>query len=219
MPAPIIFFLVAVAVVVVIAVFSHLSLKRRQEELQTFAASSGYTFSIDDEMELQGRMGVFALMQKGRSRKLRHELVGDHGDRQVILFEYLYVTGGGKHRHTHHQYCCTWQAPVAVSRLGVRPEGFFDRIGDWFTGRDIDFADDPAFSEAFVVAGDDEAEVRALLTPALRDFMQRSGMECLEMVGDLALLYGRRGGLDSEKCRELLRLSEGLDRVMAGQGA
>ncbi|NLX59219.1 MAG: hypothetical protein GXY74_09040 [Phycisphaerae bacterium] len=215
---PFIFFAVVAVIVIIAIIGQHAALKRRREELQAFADGYGFAFSTEDALGLRDRMGVFALMHRGSRRQLRHVLIGDHGGRQIILFEYVYVTGSGKNSHTHTQYCCTWQAPAAVLRLVVRPEGFFDRIGDWFTGKDIDFPDDPAFSDAYVVSGDDEGEIRGLLTPAVREFAIRNGLEALEMVGDLALLYGRGGVLDVHRCEELLRLSEELDRVLAGQG-
>jgi hypothetical protein len=218
---PLVFFavLAVLVILVIIAIIGQrAAIKRRRDQLHTFAAARGFTFMAEDLLGLRDRMGVFALMRRGHSKKVRHVLIGDHGGRQIILFEYVYVTGGGKDSHTHTQYCCTWQAPAAVSRLMVRPEGFFDRIGDWFTGKDIDFPDDPAFSDAYVVSGDDEAEVRGLLTPAVREFAMRNSLESLEMVGDLALLYGRGGSLEVRRCEELLRLSEGLDRVLAGRG-
>jgi hypothetical protein len=214
---PLIFAAVVAVIIVVIAVNHHAGLKRQREELQLLAARSGFTFAAEDVIGLQQRLQLFALMRKGHSKKVRHVLIGEHGGRQVILFEYVYVIGHGKHRHTHTQYCCMWQVPVQISRLVIRPEGFFDRVGDWFTGRDIDFADDPAFSDAYVISGDDESQVRALLTPAVRAFLLRSGLQCLEMVGDLALLYGRRSGLEVHRCEELLELSQRLERILTGQ--
>jgi hypothetical protein len=207
-------FCVFILVAIGVAVASHQALKRRRQELADFAAQRGFTFTVEDEMNLSGHLAEFALVRDHSSGTVRHVLVGDDGDRQVILFEFVYVTGSGKHRHTHTQFCATWQLPAGVSRLRVRPEGFFERIGDWFTGRDIDFTEDVAFSGRFSVAGDDEAEVRAFLTPSARCFLLQCGLEHLEVVGDMALFYGL-DKLDTTRCQELLDLSRELDRAVA----
>ena len=213
---PVVLFLLFAMVIVCVIVYSFMRRKQRREALAAYAQMKAFSFSVKDVLGLQQRMELFALMRRGRGKDLRHVLVGDHGGRQLILFEYVFKTGGGKNTHTHTHFCCTWQVPISVSHLVVRPEGFFDRIGDWFTGRDIDFPGNLEFSNRFVVSGDDEAEVRSVVTAQVMDYMLGSDFQCLEVAGDLALLYGRSGNLTVERCQWLLAAADDLERVMAG---
>ena len=214
---PVVLFLVFAIVIVCVIVYSFMRRKQRREALAAYAQTRAFSFSVKDVLGLQQRMELFALMRKGWGKTLQHVLVGDHGGRQVILFEYTYKTGGGKNTSTHTQFCCTWQLPISVSRLVVRPEGVFDRIGDWFSGCDIDFPGNVEFSNRFVVSGDDEAEVRSVVTARVMDYMLGGDFQCLEIVSDLALLYSRSGNLTAERCQWLLAMAGGLERVMAGR--
>jgi hypothetical protein len=66
-----------------------------------------------------------------------------------------------------------WEIPHGVSVPAFRlvPEGMWDRIKQHFGAPDIDYANDPEFSRAYRLEGQNELAVRALFTPGIREFL------------------------------------------------
>src|SRR3989475_9165166 len=57
---------------------------------------------------------------------------------------------------------------VALPRFCCTPEGFWDRLAQRFGRQDFDFVEDPEFSAAYQLRGDDEAAIQRLFTPDVR---------------------------------------------------
>lgn len=91
-------------------------------------------------------------------------------------FDYSYATGGGNSARRHRFAMMLWESPdTRLPRFSLAPEGFFQRLGQRFGVKDYDFTEDPEFSRAYQLQGDDEAAVRALFTPARRAYLLAAG--------------------------------------------
>lgn len=146
--------------------------KKRTEGWQTAADELGYQFIGKTSPGSLPNVGRFKVFNKGSSRKVRNAISGSEGATEITLADYSYTTGSGKNRTTHSQTLCLLQsAEFSVPHCFLRPEvKLFDFLGKMFGGQDINFDDDPEFSKAFVLQGDDEAAVRELFQPKVRDF-------------------------------------------------
>ncbi len=145
--------------------------RRRREGLQEFCLIRGFRFEDGRPGAERAYADVIGVFDSGRSRKWGYTLAGTRNGAPFTAFEYEWVTGGGKDRHTHHLRAILWEDEgAAFPRFALTPEGFFSRVGQLFGMQDIDFADAPEFSRAYRLRGDDEAAIRAFFTPELRAF-------------------------------------------------
>jgi hypothetical protein len=81
----------------------------------------------------------------------------------------------------------------------------FDFLGGLLGGQDLDFDDDPEFSAAYVLQGEDEAAIRGLVdAPTRAWFSARAGQNFhFESAADTLMFHtGRRVG--AEQVRELM---------------
>ncbi|MHC4871558.1 MAG: hypothetical protein ACYTFY_06910 [Planctomycetota bacterium] len=78
----------------------------------------------------------------------------------------------------------------------ARPESFTDKLKEVvFKTEDIDFDEDPEFSSAYLVQGENEDKIRSLLTPKLRRFLleHKSDKFAFGTTGNsFAILYSKQ---------------------------
>lgn len=166
---PFLAFAVIVALIVGGIAVSFWQQKRRTEAWQEAAREFGIDF-LGDASEVIARCGAMKVFSVGRSQRLLNAICGDAGDVRITLGDYRYTTGSGKNSHTHHHTICVLESDrLQVPHCYLRPEAFlFDALGKLFGGQDIDFADDPAFSRAYVLQGDSEQAVRRVFDADVR---------------------------------------------------
>ena len=78
--------------------------------------------------------------------------------------------------------------------FALRPENFFDRIGDAIVHNDIDFDSNPEFSRRYLLKSPDEAGARRLFTPSLLTYLEQfQTIWCIEGTGStLVVFHGGR---------------------------
>lgn len=147
--------------------------QRRCEAYEGYSLIRGYRFERErpgggPERQLADD---FALFRAGHSRRWRYLISGQVNGHPFTAFEYRFVTGAGKSSHTQDCAVMLWEAQGrALPRFSLVPERFFMRLGQRFGVQDFDFPEDPEFSSATQLQGDDEGAVRALFTPVRRRF-------------------------------------------------
>ena len=183
--------------------------KKRREAWQAVAESMGFSFTPKDTAFHEGRS--FRIFTKGSGRKGKNILAGEAQGVRLCMADYQYTTGSGNNSSTHRQTVCIVENPeLALPRFALAPEiklpGFLSNLLESFGALDHDtnFEDDPEFSEAFHLSGDDEEAVRALFTPELRRYF-------VEHHAPVATRgYGKQGGLTVEGDGDALLLHTGL---------
>jgi len=146
--------------------------RRRREALEAFCLMQGFRF----EAERPGAEAAFASwfepFRSGHRRRWGYTFTGNVSGRPVTVFEYTWVTGGGKSSQRHYLHAMLWDVPGArLPAMTLTPENLLTRLAAVFGGQDIDFDDSPEFSKAYRLRGEDEAAIRAFLTPDLRQVM------------------------------------------------
>ncbi|HJQ66250.1 MAG TPA: hypothetical protein VJ816_07735 [Gemmatimonadales bacterium] len=199
---PVLIGVVAAGVVGTIAAFAFVVERKRGAGLTEYCLMRGYHLERERPDARDQLADAFAVFRQGRHRRWRWTITGAIGGRAFTAFDYDFVTGGGNSTHRHHLGMVLWEAPEArLPRFSLAPEGFFQRLGQRFGVKDFDFVEDPEFSRAYQLQGDDEAAVRTLFTSARRAVLMAPGpgMEKPRrhhLAGDGArLLWWGNGGL------------------------
>ena len=176
-------------VVGLVVLAAHLYERRRSEALQQAAMRLGLAFQAKDESIGMQPFASFPLFRMGRNRRFRNVARSD----DLWLFGYSYSTGNDKNRSTHQQSVAAVRLPHAeLPAFALSPEGFLARIGNALGAQDIDFEEDAEFSRRYHLRGDDEAAVRSLFTPALRQHLAMDPGWSVEGAGEWVILYRKR---------------------------
>lgn len=187
---PLFFFVGLLAVMAVVVVLSIRYERKRTQALQAFASSLHFAFCAGDDGQATAPFSSFALFNSGRSRRATNVMRGTANDTDVTIMDYRYTTGGGKNSHTWSQTVLALQSPLLqLPAFTLRPEHLFDRIGEVFGGRDIDFPSHPGFSGSFLLRSGDEAAVRKVFTPDLLSRCERCKGLSMETAGDRVVFY------------------------------
>jgi hypothetical protein len=105
-------------------------------------------------------------------------IVADSGELRMVIFDFEFVTGSGKSKTTHRQTVVQIQnADLVLPSFSIGPESFMHRLGNFLGFDDIDFTEDQAFSDQFLLYGDDADAVRLFFNPDRRQaFMKHSNV-------------------------------------------
>jgi len=146
---------------------------QRKEAWKTAGKKVNFQFFEKDSAE--ERFPGFKIFTLGRNRNSYNILIGTSGIDDVCIFDYAYTTGSGKASQTHYQtLCIITSKDLSLPHFFIRGESsLFDFLGKLFGNQDINFAEDPEFSKAFIVQGEDELAVRELFNARIRrEFFQ-----------------------------------------------
>lgn len=189
--------------------------KKRVEGWKQAAASLGLTWHGTDE-KLADRFPAFYLFQWGDHRRADNCLTGTRDGVEIIVADYYYTAGTGKHRSTTGQSICLLTAPGLDLPPFILRKKFrlLDAIGKAIGGKDINFPDDKEFSEAFVLQAADEAAVRRLFTrPVRRAFLAFKGTNVLYEARGPTMLFHRHDHVGVDDLRKMVQ--DGFDILAA----
>ena len=178
----------------------HLMEKRRTESLKAFASGRRFEFAAADTTMLAGI--PFKTLAKGRSQAITNVIRGTLNDVEIVLCDFKYVTGSGKNRSTNRRSICLLRTPGrnAPPFFARRQIAIFDGLGKLFGGQDINFPEDPSFSDTYVLqTSGSEAELRDFMIPKVRGAFIRVKDQrfTVENIGDQVLVEnGRRLKVD-----------------------
>ncbi len=128
---------------------------KRRKTLQTWASRCGLNFDPAKNTHVDNQYSHFECLQRGRDRHGYNFMSGDWKGRDVLCFDYKYTTGSGKNRTTHHFSAVILENSFPLKQLFIRPEGFFDKVTEFFGYDDIDF-ESAEFSRKFYVKTKDK---------------------------------------------------------------
>src|SRR5688572_30334630 len=159
------------ALVGAIAIIHNIRERKRRASYEEFCGIRGFTFEAERPEGERRFRDAFEQFNQGHGRKWTHTITGSKNDSPFTTFEYQWVTGSGKHSSTHHIHGIIWERDdVSFPKFQLSPEGWFSKLGQMFGMQDVDFADSPEFSSAYRLKGSDEAAIRQLFTPEIRQF-------------------------------------------------
>lgn len=174
-------FLVPLIIVVVLVVvgFGIYSSFRRRKEMIVWSSRNGLSFDPRHDYSMDSRFAEFTCLDRGHSRyayNIMRGLWSEPGDEDdplpICAFDYHYVTGSGKNRTTHRFSAVIVESPIPLKGLFIRPEGFFDKVSEFFGADDIDF-ESAEFSREFYVKSLDKRWAYDVIHQRMMEYLLR----------------------------------------------
>jgi hypothetical protein len=160
--------------------------KKRTRELTAVAQQIGLRFVGNNwsGLSLSSQHKV-SLLQRTRGR-FSNAMTGSSGGLQISLFDYTYPAG----KSSITQSVAVFSQDHPLPPFALRPENFFDRIGDAIVHSDIDFDSNPEFSKRYLLKSPDEAGTRRLFNPSLLTYLEQFQTNwCIEGTGSTLIIY------------------------------
>jgi hypothetical protein len=201
--------LVVVAFIALL-IYGWIASEQRRKALAALAASWGFRWEGgEDPFGIETRYSAFTALDRGHNRAASNVFHGTRNGREVICFDYKYVTGSGKNRTTHRLSGAILGLGVRTPSLLVRPEGFFDKLAELVGMDDIDF-ESAEFSRKFYVTSDDRKFAFDVFHARAMEYMLALPRTySMQLVGGLALVHDDRTW-GPERFDEAIRQVEGL---------
>lgn len=188
---PVVFMGFAAFVVIVIAIVAMISSNKRRKALQEFAAAQGLvyfdgTFRVESGLFFQGDwlpgpsgwfegLDAYSPFGQGHSRRVSNLMLGEKSGLRWAMFDYVYVTGSGKHQTTHTYGILLSWIPYRLPRLSISPENFLTRIGNSIGFADIQFESEE-FNRKFRVTCNDRKAAFDVIHPLMIEFLMQCPM-------------------------------------------
>ena len=201
---------------------------KRRKELAGWAAAHGLAFSPAKDGSMDFQFPAFSCLKSGDNRYAFNVMHGKWSDHDFVGFDYHYETHthsskGGRQTHHHYFSAVILSSPVLLKPLSIRPEGFFDKVTEFFGADDIDF-ESAEFSRKFYVKSPDKEWAYDVIHQRTMEFMLASPNFSLQFAGNAVIAW--RGSTfktpDFEQAAELIngildRLPEYVAKQQAGQ--
>jgi len=181
--------------------------QKRTEGLRRVAEEMGFEYAAAAPADgLRARYPGFHLFSQGRKPDVRNVLRGRAGGLDVSIFDYAYVTGGGKSRRTWKQTVLAFEFDDPdLPGFSLRPETWFHKVGQWFGYKDIDFDTHPKFSRQYLLrSGEREDDVRALFNDHVLEYYEAHPNVCTEACGHRLVHYRAQKRIGPAEVREFL---------------
>jgi len=166
--------------------------RRRGETIQGLASRLGMGYEPEDERIVSDLLAHLPLFREGRRQRARNVLRRSGSEREALLFDYSFVTGGGRSRRTHRQTVAAIRLPgTALPQFRLSPEHLFVKIGALLGMQDIDFESHPEFSRTYRLRGANEPAVRSLFQRSAISFFAREPGWSVDGDGEWLAVYRR----------------------------
>ncbi|MBN2587839.1 MAG: hypothetical protein JXA64_06675 [Candidatus Fermentibacteraceae bacterium] len=172
--------------------------KKRTAAWEAIAGRLGAQFTPKGSGEFT--LFPFQLFNSGTSRKMKNHMKWESEGVTVHLADYQYTvrtyTGRSNTSKTYKQTICILEKQgLDLPRTFMRRQvAFLDWMGNKFGAQDINFEEDPEFSKAFVLKGD-ETRTPQIVGPEMRQHLlqNRGQFKTLEMNGPAIMVnFGKR---------------------------
>ena len=162
-----------IVLMIVLTAYNRRKARERTAHLQAVANLLGWQFGQEAPMNWIPGMEKFGLFNTGHSKSITNIMFGHTNGVKAALFDYTYVTGGGKNRTTHYQSVVYFE-PVDLNLpfFSLRPENFLHKFIAALGYQDIDFGNRPGFSSQYLLRGNDEPAIRNTFHDALLAFYE-----------------------------------------------
>lgn len=208
---PILFVVIGVIVVAAI-IYSIYASSQRRKALIAWAHAHGLTFDQSKDRSLDDRYPEFDCLRQGSSRYSYNHINGQWNGKGFLGFDYHYETGSGKNRSTHRFSAVVLESTIPLKPLFIRPEGFFDKVTEFFGYDDIDF-ESAEFSRKFYVKSPDKKWAYDVIHARTMDYLLAAPQFTVKFDRRYVIAY-RSSTFKPEQFAAAAELIEGiLDRL------
>jgi hypothetical protein len=190
---PFLFIGLIIGLIIFLVVYAQQKEKERTRQLQLAAGQLGWSFMPEAALNMIPGVERFALFNQGHSKQIKNMMYGEASGIKAAVFDYVYVTGYGKHRQTYYQSVVYLEpGNLSIPFFSLRPEGLLFKIFTAFGYQDIDFGQRPEFSKQYILRGQDEQAIRQTFNDGLLSFYEAYGGTSTDGGGNQLFVY--RGG-------------------------
>lgn len=161
---------------------------KRKKELAQWASAHNLRFDPTKDRGFDNYFCGFKCLQRGDSRYGYNICMGEWNGREITTFDYHYCTGSGKNRTTHTFSGTIIRAEYFLKPLYIRPEGFFDKVTEFFGYDDIDF-ESAEFSRKFYVKSSDKRWAYDVLHTRAMDYLLNNTKYHIQFEGKHIMLW------------------------------
>lgn len=137
---------------------------------------------------------------------------------KAAVFDYYYVTGSGKNRHTYNQSVVYFEPrDLNLPLFSLRPEGVMHKLISAFGYQDIDFGQRPTFSSQYLLRGSDEAAVRSVFSDALLGFYEANQGSSTDGGGNQLFVFRQNYRLPPQEIQAYLTWAVQLKRMYSNR--
>lgn len=172
-----------IALIVVAIVAGSAAAKKRRQALAAWAAAHNLAFSEARDSAMDERFPLLGCLREGSDRyahnicrgAIRADRADSWGEGDLWAFDYHYETHStdskGRRTTHHHRFSVLLlQTALPLKPLHIRPEHFFDKVGEFFGADDIDF-ESAEFSRRFCVRSPDRRWAFDVITQEMMEFL------------------------------------------------
>jgi hypothetical protein len=189
-PITILFMAFFIGLAIFLIIYNNKKEKERTQALQATAAQLGWNFAPQAPMNMISSLERFPLFREGHSKQIKNFMYGEAQGIKAAVFDYVYVVGSGKNRHTYFQSVVYLEPPdLNVPNFSLRQEGFMQKVLSAFGYQDIDFGQRPEFSRQYILRGQDEPAIRRTFSDRLLSFYESCPGTCTEAAAGQMFVY------------------------------
>lgn len=210
----IILYVFAAFVVLVVGgiIFGIIAQRKRRNALSQWAARHDLRFFPTRNRSFDERFVGFSCLRQGRSRYAYNCVTGQWRGREMICFDYRYVTGSGKSRSSHTFSAVILHAKMPLKPLLIRHENMLDKVAELFGHDDINF-ESAEFSRRFFVKSSDRKWAYDVLSTRTIEFLLQSPPFSIAF-DPLQIIAWRSGRFHIPEFEQAIAVIEGiLDRL------
>ena len=159
-----------------------------RKALTEFAASRGFSFSTNGRHILSAEYFRFPLFKRGRARGVRNVFTGQYNWVDFTLFDYWHKSSD----MSHNYLVAVFPTVLSIPDFELRHESIPDKIREKLGQKEIDFEEDPEFSERYHLLGTRAAAVQGFFREDLRSVlrhMDKSKLDGMEGSGHWLVFY------------------------------
>jgi hypothetical protein len=197
----------------------------RAAQFEQLAQTLDLAFSPKDTSGFGKRLMDFDLFRRERRKwgsggKINNVLSGQVGNTQVYLFDYSYIVSTGKSAHEVRQTVffannSNWSLP----NFTLKPENWWRKVMlKAGVDQDINFPDNPDFSDRFWLKGDMQSLIREQFSPEIQQFLTARPPAHLEGNNYYLIAYKPGKSLEGESARAFFEQGCQLTELLQQQG-
>ncbi|TET39300.1 MAG: hypothetical protein E3J72_00710 [Planctomycetota bacterium] len=182
---------------------------RRRKELRKWAALNELSFAERIDDSALERYAGFTRLSEGHSKTVTNLIYGSWNRIDLVVFDYDYAKGEANYATWHCISAVVVDAKVALHPVVIQPSGLWDgwAVDYGFVG--VDFPDDKEFVESFWVSSPEIEWAHEIVTPGMRDYLNRNPNFILEFSGNWIMAY-RKERFSIEDLDTALKFLEGI---------
>ena len=186
----ILFWALFIGLAVFLLIYNKRKERERTQALQQAAATLGWSFAPNAPLNMIAGLERFTLFSSGHSKQIKNFMYGEAQGVKAAVFDYIYVTGGGKSQQTHYQTVVYLEPPnLALPMFALRPENLFHRMLSALGYQDIDFGQRPEFSQQYILRGQNELAIRQTFNDRVLAFFEAYPGTCVDAGGNQLFVY------------------------------